>query len=106
MELVNLCFADELFLFAYGDVNSASIIKEVLDEFKVALGLVPSLPKSTPFFCNVLNRIKLSILQVLPFEEGKLSVKYLGVLLVSSRLRIRDCNELVDRVQLRIQDWK
>ncbi|GKA88788.1 hypothetical protein Tco_0810552 [Tanacetum coccineum] len=59
MELVNLCFADDLFLFAYGDVNSASIIKEVLDEFKVASGL-----------------------------------------------RIRDCNELVDRVQLRIQDWK
>ncbi|GKE09799.1 hypothetical protein Tco_1413350, partial [Tanacetum coccineum] len=82
------------------------IIKEVLDEFKVASGLVPSLPKSTAFFCNVLNHIKLSILQVLPFEEGKLPVKYLGVLLVFSRLRIRDSNKLVDRVQLRIQDWK
>ncbi|GJY97428.1 reverse transcriptase domain, reverse transcriptase zinc-binding domain protein [Tanacetum coccineum] len=48
----------------------------------------------------------LKLPRVLPFEEGKLSVKYLGVPLVSSRLRIRDCNELVDRVQLRIQDWK
>ncbi|GJS65584.1 hypothetical protein Tco_0680148 [Tanacetum coccineum] len=28
LELINLCFADDLFLFAYGDVNSASIIKE------------------------------------------------------------------------------
>ncbi|GKA03943.1 hypothetical protein Tco_0676724 [Tanacetum coccineum] len=82
LELVNLCFADDLFLFAYGDVHSVSIIKEALDEFK------------------------LSILQVLPFEEGTLPVKYLGVPLVSSRLKIRDCNELVDRVQLRISDWK
>ncbi|GKD09463.1 hypothetical protein Tco_1189148 [Tanacetum coccineum] len=106
LELVNLCFADDLFLFAYGDVHSVSIIKEVLDEFKVASGLVPSLPKRTAFFCNVLNHVKLSILQVLPFEEGTLPVKYLGVPLVSSRLKIRDCNELVDRVQLRISDWK
>ncbi|GKD05155.1 hypothetical protein Tco_1180129, partial [Tanacetum coccineum] len=75
MELVNLCFADDLFLFAYGDVGSTSIIKEALDEFKNASGLVPSLPKSTAYFCNVLNHVKLSILQILPFEEGKLPVK-------------------------------
>lgn len=106
MKLVNLCFADDLFLFAYGDVGSASIIKEALDEFKNASGLVPSLPKSTAYFCNVLNHVKLSILQILPFKEGKLPVKYLGVPLVSSRLMIRDCNELVDKVQIRIQDWK
>ncbi|GJS97983.1 hypothetical protein Tco_0819153 [Tanacetum coccineum] len=67
MELVNLCFADDLFLFAYGDVGSASIIMEALDEFKNASGLVPSLPK-------------------IPFS--------------SSRLMIRDCNELVDKFQI------
>ncbi|GJR05914.1 putative reverse transcriptase domain, reverse transcriptase zinc-binding domain protein [Tanacetum coccineum] len=106
MELVNLCFADDLFLFAYGDVNSTSIIKEALDEFKNASGLVPSLPKSTAYFCNVLNHVKLLILQVLPFDEGKLPVKYLGVPLVSSRLMVRDCNKLVDKVHIRIQDWK
>nr|GEW46210.1 reverse transcriptase domain, reverse transcriptase zinc-binding domain protein [Tanacetum cinerariifolium] len=87
-------------------LNSACIIKEALDEFKKASGLVPSLPKSTAYFCNVLNHVKLSILQALPFEEGKLPVKYLGVPLVSSRLMIRDCNELIDKVQIRIQDWK
>ncbi|GJZ55694.1 hypothetical protein Tco_0610887 [Tanacetum coccineum] len=75
-----------------------------LDEFKQASGLIPSLPKSTTYFCNVLNHVKLSILQVLLFEEGKLPVKYLGVPLVSSRLMIRDCNKLIDRVQIRIQD--
>ncbi|GJW60795.1 zinc knuckle CX2CX4HX4C containing protein [Tanacetum coccineum] len=34
MELINLCFADDLFLFAYGDVESASVIKETLDELQ------------------------------------------------------------------------
>ncbi|GJZ20273.1 reverse transcriptase domain-containing protein [Tanacetum coccineum] len=36
----------------------------------------------------------------------RLPVKYLGVPLVSSRLMVRDCNELVDKVQLCVQDWK
>ncbi|GJV06245.1 hypothetical protein Tco_1343901, partial [Tanacetum coccineum] len=106
LELINLCFADDLFLFAHGDVQSASTIKEALEEFKEASGLVPSLPKSTAYFCNVLNHTKLAILNVLPFDEGRLPVKYLGVPLVSSRLLIRDCKELVEKVQSRIMDWK
>ncbi|GJV23121.1 hypothetical protein Tco_1375816 [Tanacetum coccineum] len=106
LELVNLCFADDLFLFVHGDVGSASLIKYALEEFKSASGLNPSLPKSTAYFCNVLNHTKLSILNILSFEEGKLPVKYLGDLLVSSRLVIRDCKELVNQVQSRVQDWK
>ncbi|GJZ77649.1 hypothetical protein Tco_0642321 [Tanacetum coccineum] len=34
LDLINLCFADDLFLFVHGDVNSAKVIKEALDEFK------------------------------------------------------------------------
>ncbi|GJW96115.1 putative reverse transcriptase domain, reverse transcriptase zinc-binding domain protein [Tanacetum coccineum] len=34
MNISNLCFAGDLFLFAHGDVNSARIIMEALDEFK------------------------------------------------------------------------
>ncbi|GJW51132.1 putative RNA-directed DNA polymerase, eukaryota, reverse transcriptase zinc-binding domain protein [Tanacetum coccineum] len=65
MELINLCFANDLFLFAYGDTHS-----------------------------------------ILPFEEGRLPVKYLGVPLVSSRLVFRDCKELIEKVEGRINDWK
>ncbi|GJZ43372.1 hypothetical protein Tco_0590627 [Tanacetum coccineum] len=106
MELINLCFADDLFLFANGDVDSVRVIKDALFEFKEASGLVPSLPKSTAYFCNVLNCTKSAILQILPFEEGRLPVKYLGVPLVSSRLIFRDCKELIEKVQARVDDWK
>nr|GFA64607.1 hypothetical protein [Tanacetum cinerariifolium] len=67
LEIINLCFADDLFIFAHGDRYSTKI---------------------------------------LPFEEGRLLVKYLGVPLVSSRLVFRDCKELVDRIRSRINDWK
>nr|GEY95222.1 hypothetical protein [Tanacetum cinerariifolium] len=106
LELINLCFADDLFLFAHGDVEFAIMIKDASEEFKNVSGLTPSLPKSTAYFCNVLNHTKLSILNVLPFKEGQLPVKYLGVPLVSSRLILRDCKELIERLQSRVQDWK
>ncbi|GJT95028.1 reverse transcriptase domain, reverse transcriptase zinc-binding domain protein, partial [Tanacetum coccineum] len=99
-------YADDLFLFAHCDVNSARVIMDTLDEFKLASGLTPSLPKSTTYFCNVLNHTKISILHVLLFEEGRLPVKYLGVPLVSSRLIFWDCKELIEKVQNRVNDWK
>nr|GEW13176.1 hypothetical protein [Tanacetum cinerariifolium] len=83
LELVNLCFADDLFLFAYGDASSARVIMVPLDEFKNAAGLTPSLPK-----------------------KGRLPVKYLGVPLVSSRLIYKDCKELIEKVQNRVNEWK
>nr|GEW24783.1 hypothetical protein [Tanacetum cinerariifolium] len=38
LELINLRFAEDLFLFAHGDVGSTYIIKEALVEFKNAFG--------------------------------------------------------------------
>nr|GEZ33649.1 hypothetical protein [Tanacetum cinerariifolium] len=106
LEIINLYFVDDLFIFAHGDPYSTKVIMKAMDEFKNASGLTPSLPKSTAYFCNVLNHTKLFILQILPFEEGRLQVKYLGVPLVSSRLVFRDCKELIDRIRSRINDWK
>ncbi|GKC88783.1 retrovirus-related pol polyprotein from transposon TNT 1-94 [Tanacetum coccineum] len=94
LNIINLCFSDDLFLFAHGDVQSARVIMDSLEEFKNTSGLTPSLPKSTAYFCNVLNYVKLDVLNILPFEEDKLLVKYLGVPLVPSRLVYRDCSEL------------
>nr|GEZ39445.1 hypothetical protein [Tanacetum cinerariifolium] len=67
LNIINLCFSDDLFLFAHGDVDSAQVIMESLDEFKEALGLTSSIPKSKAYFCNVLNYVKLGILNILPF---------------------------------------
>ncbi|GJZ77263.1 hypothetical protein Tco_0641935 [Tanacetum coccineum] len=82
------------------------IVMEGLDEFKKVSGLVPSIPKSTAFFCNVSSHVKLSILNILPFSKGKLLIKNLGVPLISSRLLIKDCKALVEQAKNRIGDWK
>nr|GEZ05522.1 hypothetical protein [Tanacetum cinerariifolium] len=87
-------------------LRQAKVIKDTLDEFKDASSLNPSMPKSKAYFCNVINNTKLAILNIFPFEEDRLPVKYLGVPLGSSRLISRDCKELIDKVQNRVNDWK
>nr|GEX46926.1 hypothetical protein [Tanacetum cinerariifolium] len=84
----------------------ARVIMDSLEEFKNAPGLTPSLLKSTAYFCNVLNYIKIRILSILSFEEGTLPVKHLSVPLVPFRLVYRDCLELMERIKKRINDWK
>ena len=79
---------------------------EALEEFKGVSGLVPTIPKSTIFLCNVSDRVRASILHIMPSEEGSLPMKYLGVPLISSRLLYKDCKILVERVRKKIGDWK
>ncbi|XP_071695374.1 uncharacterized protein [Rutidosis leptorrhynchoides] len=103
-QIVNLCFADNLFIFAHANISSVNVIRDAMEEFKNCSGLVPSLP-NTAFFCNVSASMKNSILATLPFEEGRLPVRYLGVPLVSSRLVYCDCKILVERVKYKVDNW-
>ncbi|GKC28963.1 putative reverse transcriptase domain-containing protein [Tanacetum coccineum] len=83
------------------------LLKEnALDEFGSVSGLFLSFPKSTVFFWNVKESSKAKILNVMPFSEGNLSVRYLGVPLISMRLYVNDCFALVDKVKKRLLDWK
>ncbi|GJY90762.1 putative reverse transcriptase domain, reverse transcriptase zinc-binding domain protein [Tanacetum coccineum] len=106
LQIISVCFADDLFMFTRGDVESAHVIMESLDEFKLISCLVPSIPKSTTFFCNVLNHVKITILNIMPFSEGELPIKYLGFPLISLRLLNKDCKVLVEKSKNRIGDWK
>ncbi|KAJ0434465.1 putative RNA-directed DNA polymerase [Helianthus annuus] len=105
-QIINLCFADDLFLFARGDVGSAKCIMAALSKFTNMSGLFPSVQKSTIFFCNVPQHVKNAILNVMPFVEGSLPARYLGVPLISTRLLYKDCSVLVERLEKRISNWK
>ncbi|GKA81906.1 sodium/hydrogen exchanger 6 [Tanacetum coccineum] len=84
--IVNLCFAYDLFLFARGHPNSVRVIMDALEEFKNVSGLVPSIPKSIAFFCNVLNALKTNILGFMPFAE--------------------DCKVLIEKLESHVNDWR
>ncbi|GKF01732.1 hypothetical protein Tco_0028655, partial [Tanacetum coccineum] len=73
-KIINLCFADDHFLFVRGYPSSVDVIMQGLKEFKNVSGLVLSIPKSTSFFCNVPNALKATILNTMQFAEGSLLV--------------------------------
>nr|GEX61756.1 hypothetical protein [Tanacetum cinerariifolium] len=75
--------------------------------FKGKRGLRKGDPISPYLFTIVMEVLTLMLKnRVMPFEEGRLLVKYLGVPLVPSRLVYKDCKELVEKVEARINDWK
>ncbi|KAK1406264.1 hypothetical protein QVD17_41555 [Tagetes erecta] len=69
-----------------GEVQSCKILMKGLEEFKSGSGLTASVAKSTVFLCQVPLTVKRAILAIMPFAEGRLPVRYLGVPLISSNL--------------------
>lgn len=104
-KLVNLCFADDLMIFCKGEVSSVNHIKQSLNEFEVMSGLSPSPTKSDIFFFGVNSSTKSSILNILGFREGSLPVRYLGVPLLSTKLKHSDCKSMVDRILSKTKSW-
>ncbi|XP_022030846.1 uncharacterized protein LOC110931776 [Helianthus annuus] len=104
-KIINVSFADDLFLFINPDMVSVKVMRDTLELFTRMSGLTPNLAKSTTFFCNVSHVVKQEIRSLLPFQEGELPVKYLGVPLISTKLMYKDCKILVDRVDKKIDHW-
>ncbi|KAK9080093.1 hypothetical protein SSX86_001768 [Deinandra increscens subsp. villosa] len=104
--IINLCFAGDLFIFAKGDVASATCIFQLLNKFARMSGLIPSPQKSTVYFCNVSNHTKDGILSAVNMVKGTLPVCYLSVPLISTRLRARDYAPLLDGLDNCISSWR
>ncbi|GJY92618.1 RNA-directed DNA polymerase, eukaryota, reverse transcriptase zinc-binding domain protein [Tanacetum coccineum] len=106
MQLTHLSFADDLVVLCHGDEVYVNVIKDALLEFSNCSGLKPNMEKSVVFFGSVKEITKQKIIEILPFKVGKLPVRYLGIPLLAKKLSIKDCNQLVEKVKSKIQDWK
>ncbi|KAJ9564337.1 hypothetical protein OSB04_000303 [Centaurea solstitialis] len=106
LDISHLCFADDLFVFTSGDVASVDVLKRALDLFRSWSGMEPSLEKSEVFFANVPDDTKMAIINSLPFKAGVFPIRYLGVPLSPTRLKVTDFQPLLDKVISRIHNWK
>lgn len=68
-------------------------------------GLCLNPSKSDVFFGGVQATIKEQMLNILHFKEGHLSVRYLGVPLISGKLKYQDCVPLIDKMTAIISSW-
>ncbi|GKE74383.1 RNA-directed DNA polymerase, eukaryota, reverse transcriptase zinc-binding domain protein [Tanacetum coccineum] len=106
IRLAHLCFADDLLVVCNCDKDSLKVVKEALNEFSMVSGLFPNLSKSTIFFRSINEKESKCLLEVLPFQCGKLPMKYLRVPLLAKRLGIKDYQSLVDRVVNKVNCWR
>ncbi|GKC89296.1 RNA-directed DNA polymerase, eukaryota, reverse transcriptase zinc-binding domain protein [Tanacetum coccineum] len=104
LKLLHICFADDLLVMCHGDTNYIRVIKKSLNEFSECSRLMPNNAKSTIFFRSLNVEVKQEILNVLPFEAGKLPMRYLGVPLISKRLSVKDCGSLLDKIKSKVKN--
>ena len=106
LKITHLCFVDDLIMLCHGGMDSVNVLKKALNRFSDVSGLYPNLGKYTMFYGSIDEGTKNTIKSVLPFKEGKLLVRYLGVPLVTKKIGVADCKQLVDNVQKKLNDWK
>lgn len=76
----------------------SSMDNGVLKEFHFFSGLQPNLGKCACFFTGIDPGAKLVLRAILDIPEASLPVKYLGMPLISTKLRYLDCLVLKDRM--------
>ena len=101
----HLCFADDLMIFFHGDCQSATIVKDTLTQFHDLTGLRANNSKSCLFMTGVVEEEGEAIKQLLQFSMGSLPLRYLGVPLITTRLKKSDCNDLMKKITNKIQSW-
>ena len=83
----HICFADYLFLLCAANVESVEVLKASMEEFSQMSRLYPNLQKKRCFMAGVSGQLKLDICTLMGMSLKELPDKYLGVPLISSRLK-------------------
>ncbi|XP_062075819.1 uncharacterized protein LOC133779939 [Humulus lupulus] len=102
LKLINLCFADDLLIFCKGSFPAARSVKVVLDE---ASGLSINAEKSQIFFGGVSSYDRTRIALEINLSEGTFPLKYLGVPMRPTKWRHADCEVIIQKFRLKIQNW-
>jgi len=103
--ITHLCFADDLIVFCHGDLNSVSLLYNALQEFSSISGLQINSSKSHCFLSNVSPLVEEQILNLLSFPKGSLPMRFLGVPLITSKLKHQDCQPLMQRIVAKVHSW-
>ncbi|XP_020271107.1 uncharacterized protein LOC109846292 [Asparagus officinalis] len=105
LKISHLIFADDLLLFAKGDLYSIQKLYQCVKDFSDTTGLEANLDKCSIYFGGVDDAIKTEIKDFLGFSEGAIPFRYLGVPLICKRLTHVDCNPLLDSISNQFQKW-
>ncbi|CAN1152031.1 LINE-1 reverse transcriptase homolog [Linum perenne] len=107
LAIINLSFADDLMVFTNGTLDGVLGIFKVLQDFYSVSGLQLNPEKTEIFFSrSVTQQTREEIVNHTGFAEGSLPVRYLGVPLVSGKIKAKDCEVLLEKITAKISGWR
>lgn len=94
-----------MLVFSDGKKRSIEGILAVFQQFARMSGLNISLEKSMLYLAGVKAEDSAAILEQFPFEAGSLSVRYLGLPLLTKKMNVQDYSPLISRIRAQIYSW-
>ncbi|KAG7541866.1 Reverse transcriptase zinc-binding domain [Arabidopsis thaliana x Arabidopsis arenosa] len=104
LEISHLMFADDVMVFFDGKSSSLHGIYETLDDFASWSGLSMNREKTLLFFAGLSPREENDIISY-GFPIGNLPVRYLGLPLMSRKLRISEYSPLLEKITNKLRAW-
>ena len=101
----HLAFADDLMLFARGDVVSIRILMDCLRNFEAASGLSANALKSNIYPAGIIESDLNVMLADSRFSIGELPFRYLGIPLAAEQLKVIHYGPLLDKISDSIKAW-
>ena len=99
LEVSHLIFADDLFLLSTAKSRSMNVMNSVLLEFTALSSLSPNLHKSEILLLGVSDEEGMELCKILAMKRGYLPIKYLGVPLLSTKLSLKDCFPIIEKIK-------
>ena len=106
LKITHLAFADDLILFARGDVLSIKIILDCLARFGAHSGLCVNQLKSSMFTAGLRGNELEEIKSLANFPIGAMPFRYLGIPLAAERLKVVHYAPILDKIADYISSWK
>ena len=97
LDITHLFFADDLLLFARGDLESVKAIQLCFSHFSQASGLQANLNKRSIYCGGVQMEVRRQISQQLGYNMEELPFKYLGVPLSTRKMSVVQWYPLLDK---------
>ncbi|XP_060190594.1 uncharacterized protein LOC132619835 [Lycium barbarum] len=105
LNVVHICFADDLLMFYKTDIKSVQLLQSAFKRFSVASRLEANNDKSSVYMTGFKPELKQAILDTLGLTEEEIPFRYLGVTLSSKKLTIAQCLPLGEKIIDRMRYW-
>lgn len=104
LKISHLMFADDVMIFFDGRSDSLHGITECLDDFASWSGLIVNRNKTELYYTG-LSPSEANDISAYGFPTGTLPVRYMGLPLMSRKLRVSEYEPLMIKITSRFQSW-